>query len=89
LTTSPCSIHNLGLIGHIEEIAIEKDYQSKGLGLKLLASLASIAKNVGCYKTILGTSVQNEPFYVRCGYQKGGHVMSQYYETPKDPYYRG
>ncbi|CAF3625772.1 unnamed protein product [Fusarium graminearum] len=71
-------IHNLGLIGHIEEIAIGKDFQGKGLGLKLLASLSSIAKNVGCYKTTLGTSPDNEPFYVKCGYNKSGNIMNQY-----------
>lgn len=83
------SIHDLGIIGHIEEIAIAKEYQGKGLGLKLLASLSSIAKNIGCYKTILGCSEKNEPFYVKCGYEKNGQVMSQYYEEPKEPYYRG
>ncbi|EMT67061.1 Glucosamine-phosphate N-acetyltransferase-like protein [Fusarium odoratissimum] len=82
-------IHNLGLIGHIEEIAIRKDFQGKGLGLKLLASLSSIAKNVGCYKTTLGTSPENEPFYVKCGYNKSGNIMNQYFEEPKEPYYRG
>ncbi|KAL2202450.1 acyl-CoA N-acyltransferase [Sarocladium strictum] len=82
-------IHNLGIIGHIEEIAIDKNFQSKGLGLKLLASLSSVAKNVGAYKTILGTSLKNEPFYTRCGYEKGGSVMALYNEEGKEGYYRG
>ncbi|KAH8176716.1 acetyltransferase (GNAT) family protein [Sarocladium implicatum] len=82
-------IHNLGIIGHIEEIAIDKSFQGKGLGLKLLASLSSVAKNVGCYKTILGTSLKTEPFYTRCGYEKGGSVMALYYEEGKEGYYRG
>jgi glucosamine-phosphate N-acetyltransferase len=88
LTCDP-SIHDLGIAGHVEEIAIAKEYQGKGLGLKLLASLSSIAKNVSCYKTILGSGEKNEPFYVKCGYEKSGRVMSQYYEEPKEPYYRG
>ena len=83
------SIHDLGIIGHIEEIAILKDYQKKGLGVKLLASISSIAKNVGCYKTILGSGEHNEPFYEKCGFEKQGRVMGQYYEEPKDSYYRG
>ncbi|KAF5008244.1 hypothetical protein FDECE_5480 [Fusarium decemcellulare] len=82
-------IHDLGIIGHVEEIAIRKDYQGKGLGLALLASLSSVAKNVGCYKSTLGCSEQNEPFYIKCGYEKRGRIMSQYYEEEKEPYMRG
>ncbi|RDL30825.1 Uncharacterized protein BP5553_10170 [Venustampulla echinocandica] len=82
-------IHNLGTIGHIEEIAIRKDQQGKMLGLKLIQTLGSIAVNVGCYKTTLGTSEANEPFYVKCGYQRDGGTMSQYYEEAKSAYERG
>jgi glucosamine-phosphate N-acetyltransferase len=43
-------IHNLGLVGHIEDIAVAKDQQGKKLGLKIIQALDYVAENVGCYK---------------------------------------
>ncbi|KAG8165998.1 hypothetical protein KVR01_004550 [Diaporthe batatas] len=82
-------IHDLGTVAHVEEVSIRKEYQSRGLGLKLLNALSSVAKSVGCYKSNLGCSEANEPFYVKCGYEKGGRVMSESYEGPKSDYERG
>lgn len=74
----------------MEEIAVRQDYQGKGIGIKVLAGLTSIAKAVGCYKSSLGCSEKNEPFYVKCGYKKNeGRSMSQYYEDIQEPYKRG
>lgn len=44
------SIHNLGLVGHIEDISVAKDQQGKRLGLRIIQALDYIAKEVGCYK---------------------------------------
>ncbi|KAI4242071.1 MAG: hypothetical protein LQ352_007315 [Teloschistes flavicans] len=41
------SIHNLGLVGHIEDIAVAKDQQGKKLGLVLIQTLDHIAEKVG------------------------------------------
>ncbi|KAI3398108.1 hypothetical protein diail_9861 [Diaporthe ilicicola] len=82
-------IHNRGLVGHVEEIAISKDLQGKGLGLKMIQALDSIGKNVGCYKNILNCGPQNEPFYVKCGYHNSGTEMSHYFDVSKDDYHRG
>ena len=43
-------IHNLGLVGHIEDIAVAKDQQGKKLGLRIIQALDYVAENVGCYK---------------------------------------
>ena len=43
-------IHNLGLVGHIEDIAVTKDQQGKKLGLRIIQALDHVAKEVGCYK---------------------------------------
>ena len=45
-----CSLNNLGKQGHIEDIAIASEYQGKGLGIKIIEVLGSIAEKVGCYK---------------------------------------
>lgn len=44
------SIHNLGLVGHIEDIAVAKDQQGKKLGLRIIQALDHIAEKLGCYK---------------------------------------
>ena len=44
------SIHNLGLVGHIEDIVVNKDQQGKKLGLRIIEALDYIADKVGCYK---------------------------------------
>ncbi|KOS22289.1 Glucosamine 6-phosphate N-acetyltransferase [Escovopsis weberi] len=72
-------IHNLGKVGHIEDIAVAKDQQGKKLGLRLIQSLDYIAEKVGCYKCILDCSEANEGFYVKCGFRKAGVQMAHYY----------
>jgi GNAT superfamily N-acetyltransferase len=87
------SIHNLGLVGHIEDIAVAKDQRGKKLGLRIIHTLDAIAEQVGCYKvgllrwvgranstqTILDCSEANEGFYVKCGYKRVGVEMAHYY----------
>jgi glucosamine-phosphate N-acetyltransferase len=46
-------IHGLGLVGHIEDIAVDKDQQGKKLGLRIIQTLDAIAEKVGCYKVCL------------------------------------
>ena len=75
------SIHNLGLVGHIEDIAVAKDQQGKHLGLHIIKALDHVAEKVGCYKTILDCSEPNEGFYVKCGYKRAGLQMAHYYGT--------
>jgi len=77
-------IHNLGLVGHIEDIAVAKDQQGKKLGLRIIQALDYVAENVGCYKTILDCSEANEGFYVKCGFKRAGLEMAHYYEAPKN-----
>jgi len=83
-------IHNRGLVGHIEEISVAKEHQGKKLGLKMIQAIDSIAKNLGCYKTILDCGPKNEPFYIKCGFKNSGIEMSHYFEQEeKEGYYRG
>ncbi|KAF4549983.1 Glucosamine 6-phosphate N-acetyltransferase-like protein [Elsinoe fawcettii] len=72
-------IHELGLVGHIEDIAVAKDQQGKKLGLRIIQALDYVAEKVGCYKSILDCSEANEGFYVKCGFKRAGLEMSHYY----------
>ncbi|KAF6839989.1 glucosamine 6-phosphate n-acetyltransferase [Colletotrichum musicola] len=76
-------IHSLGLVGHIEDIAVAKDQQGKKLGLRIIQALDFIAEKVGCYKSILDCSEANEGFYVKCGFRRAGLEMAHYYEGDK------
>jgi glucosamine-phosphate N-acetyltransferase len=73
------SIHNLGMVGHIEDIAVAKDQQGKKLGLKMIQALDFVAEKIGCYKSILDCSEANEGFYVKCGFKRAGLQMAHYY----------
>ncbi|KAK3337529.1 acyl-CoA N-acyltransferase [Podospora appendiculata] len=76
-------IHNLGSVGHIEDIAVAKDQQGKKLGLRIIEALDFVAEKTGCYKTILDCSEANEGFYVKCGFRRAGLEMAHYFEGPK------
>ncbi|MCJ1453081.1 Glucosamine-phosphate N-acetyltransferase-like protein [Mycoblastus sanguinarius] len=52
-------IHNLGLVGHIEDIVVNKDQQGKKLGLRIIEALDHIAEEVGCYKPRLSMGAKN------------------------------
>jgi GNAT superfamily N-acetyltransferase len=73
-------IHNMGLVGHIEDIAVAKNQQGKKLGLRIIQALDHVAREVGCYKCILDCSEANEGFYVKCGFKRAGLEMAHYYQ---------
>ena len=80
-------IHNMGLVGHIEDIAVARNQQGKKLGLRIIQALDYVAEKVGCYKAILDCSEANEGFYVKCGFKRAGLQMAHYYEKgPKTSY---
>jgi glucosamine-phosphate N-acetyltransferase len=78
-TNEDDSIHHLGLVGHIEDIAVAADQQGKKLGLRLIQALDYLSEKKGCYKTILDCSESNEGFYVKCGFKRAGLEMAHYY----------
>lgn len=69
-------IHNCGLVGHIEDIAVDKNQQGKKLGLNLIKALTEIGKSQGVYKIILDCAEKNVEFYKKCGYSVAGIEMS-------------
>ena len=52
-------IRNLGTVGHIEDIVVDKSMQGRKLGLRLLNALTGISEARGCYKTILNCNSDN------------------------------
>ena len=68
-------IHDGGLVGHIEDVVVRKDYERKGIGIKLVTSLLERAKEKNCYKTILDCKDDVKQFYERIGFKHESNGM--------------
>jgi len=63
-------IHDGGLVGHIEDVVVNKDFQGQKIGEKIMKYLLKISKNRGCYKTILNCTEDVKPFYEKLGFKQ-------------------
>ena len=72
-------IHNGGRVGHIEDVVVSKEYEGRGLGIKLVSSLLEKAKLMNCYKTILDCEDELIPFYERIGFKQESNQMRYNY----------
>ena len=72
-------IHNGGKVGHIEDVVVSKEYEGKGIGIKLVTSLLEKAKAMNCYKTILDCNDELIPFYERIGFKQEANQMRYNY----------
>jgi len=61
-------LRNLGLVGHIEDIAVDKKVQGAKLGLRIIQALTGISEGRGAYKTILNCSTENIRTFLVCLY---------------------
>ncbi|MGY5147998.1 MAG: GNAT family N-acetyltransferase [Candidatus Nitrosopumilus sp. bin_7KS] len=68
-------IHNGGLVGHIEDVVVNKEHQGKKIGEKIMKYLINISKNRGCYKTILDCTEDVKPFYEKLGFKQVGNEL--------------
>ena len=68
-------IHDGGLVGHIEDVVVRKEYEGKGIGIKLVMSMLERAKEKNCYKTILDCKDDIKQFYERIGFKRESNGM--------------
>ena len=68
-------IHDGGYVGHIEDVVVRKDYEGKGIGIKLITSVLERAKEKNCYKTILDCKDDVKQFYERIGFKRESNCM--------------
>ncbi len=73
-------IHNLGKVGHIEDIVVDEHKRNSGIGFTIIERLTQYAKEQGCYKVILDCNEKNVQFYEKCGYKRHGIEMAKYFE---------
>jgi glucosamine-phosphate N-acetyltransferase len=69
LIIEPKLIHGGRPVGHIEDVAIHKDFQKQGLGRILIEHLKQRAINTGCRKLILDCNNDVAVFYEKCGFK--------------------
>lgn len=63
-------IHDGGLVGHIEDVVVNKEHQGQKIGEKIMKYLIEISKKRGCYKTILDCTDDVKPFYEKLGFKQ-------------------
>jgi glucosamine-phosphate N-acetyltransferase len=68
-------IHDGGKVGHIEDVVVSKEFQSKGVGAIIIQTVLEYAKNQGCYKTILDCDDAVKPFYEKLGFVRHSNEM--------------
>lgn len=67
-----------GILGHIEDIVVDKKYQSKGIGKKIIKNLTKEGLKKPCYKIALQCSnSKNVKFYNKCGFKRNGYIMQK------------
>jgi glucosamine-phosphate N-acetyltransferase len=74
LLIEPKFIHDGGLVGHIEDVVIDKNFQGQKIGEKIMKYLLEFAKNRGCYKTILDCTDDVRGFYEKIGFK---HIANE------------
>ena len=68
-------IHEGGKVGHIEDVAVRKEFQGKGIGRQIVVALLKYAEKQGCYKTILDCTDELIPFYENIGFKRHSNSM--------------
>ena len=68
-------IHKGGMVGHIEDVVVDNNYQGKGIGEKIVRFLLEYAKNRGCYKTILDCNDDVKRFYEKMGFKHNANAL--------------
>jgi glucosamine-phosphate N-acetyltransferase len=62
-------IHGGGSVGHIEDVAVDRRHQRRGIGTALVEHAIEAARHAGCYKVILDCFDPLVPFYERMGFR--------------------
>lgn len=68
-------IHDGGMAGHIEDVAVHQEYQKKGIGGMVVRYLLDAARKRGCYKTVLDCEDGLVGFYTDLGFERTSSGM--------------
>jgi glucosamine-phosphate N-acetyltransferase len=68
-------IHNGGIVMHVEDLVISKEYRMYGFGSKILEFVKELAKELNCYKVILNCNCKVIDFYKKNGFFNENYQM--------------
>jgi glucosamine-phosphate N-acetyltransferase len=74
------SLWQAGLLGHIDELIVDKHYHGKGIGSMLLGSITKLAKEKGCRRIELDSAfnrAEAHKFYEKNGFEKRAYLFSK------------
>ena len=72
-------IHECGIVGHLEDVVVDKDYRKYGLGKFIIERIIKIAKERGCYKLIGDYKSELLGFYEKNGFESKCVQISIYF----------
>jgi glucosamine-phosphate N-acetyltransferase len=72
-------LRNSGLVGHIEDVVVDKQHRNKGIGKKIVETLIKYAYDNKCYKISLNCTEENSEFYKKIGLEKKEIQMVKYF----------
>jgi len=72
-------IHECGIVGHLEDVVVDKDYRKYGLGKFIIDKIIKIANERGCYKLIGDCKSELLGFYQKNGFESKCVQISIYF----------
>ena len=71
----PKFINSGGVVGHIEDVAVNPHFQKHGVGRALVQHLLEVCREFHCYKVRLDCAEGVIPFYERLGFHRWERAM--------------
>jgi len=72
-------IHDCGIVGHLEDVVVDRDYRKYGLGKFIIERIIKIARERGCYKLIGDCKSELLGFYEKNGFESKCVQISIYF----------
>ena len=69
-------IHSGGLVGHIEDLAVDREYRNMSIGKTLIEYCIDRCRSSGCYKVILNCNDELEKYYIKNNFVNTGNFMT-------------
>lgn len=69
-----------GYLGHVDELVVDSQYRSRGIGTQLLDQLIVLARNLGCRRMELDSAFHRKhahQFYERHGFENRAFLFSK------------
>jgi len=68
-------IHSGGKVGHLEDVAVKKEYEKNGVASRIINTIVNLAEKEGCYKVILDCENKLVPYYNKFEFIEKGKLM--------------